>query len=382
MTLLASLALALAACTSTASPSASSPAGGGASSAPSSAPSAAASGGAGGGAVDVEKSCPTPDAEKAAAAVDTAKFKTDGPWTLGVSAGYLSNAWVAFNNAYVSYGASLEPRYTSVVRSDAGFDVNKQVADIEDMITKNVSGIIYWPVDNGALSTVLQKAEAAGIPTVNVANGFSDQAGITANAQIDNYINGRTAAAKLVESLGGKGEIVSVLPIAGTNSATLQDAALKCVLGLYPDIKLLDTQNGDWDTAKSKTITEAWLQRFPKIDGVYSPSGQMSLGVAEAFDEAGRMDEVTFSPADEYNGWLKWIAAHPDKNSGLSTFPTSVGKTAVEVMTGILDGKATTKGTWAGAEYVAPDAAAKLASPERPDDWWPNDLPDSFLPSK
>ena len=37
---------------------------------------------------------------------------------------------------------------------------------------------------------------------------------------------------------------------------------------------------------KAKQITENLLQRFPQIDGVFSPAGQMSIGVAEAFDEA------------------------------------------------------------------------------------------------
>ena len=333
-----------------------------------------------GGAVDIEAACPLPDEEKAAAEVDTSAFAKDEPWTLGVSAGYLANAWIAFNNAYVNYAAAQDDRYDDVVSTDAGFDVNKQVADIEDLITQRVSGIIYWPIDNAALSTVLQQAEDAGIPTVNVANGFSDQAGITSNAQVDNYLNGRTAAAKLAEDLGGEGDIVSVIPIAGTNSAILQQAALECVLEQYPNINLLDTQNGDWDTAKSKTITEAWLQRFPSIDGVFSPSGQMSLGVAEAFEEAGRLDEVTFSPADEYNGWLKWLADHADKNYGITTFPVSVGGVAVEVMSDILAGETVTKGTWHGAEYFGPEDAAAMAVPDQPDDWWPNDLPEEFLP--
>jgi ABC-type sugar transport system substrate-binding protein len=332
------------------------------------------------GTVDIEAACPLPDEAAAAAEVDTSAFAQDEPWTLGVSAGYLANAWIAFNNSYVNYAASEDDRYDDVISTDAGFDVSKQVADIEDLITQGVSGIIYWPIDNGALSTVLQQAEDAGIPTVNVANGFSDQAGITSNAQIDNYLNGRTAAAKLAEDLGGEGDIVSVIPIAGTNSAILQQAALECVLEQYPNINLLDTQNGDWDTAKSKSITEAWLQRFPAIDGVFSPSGQMSLGVAEAFEEAGRLDEVTFSPADEYNGWLKWLADNPDKNSGLTTFPVSVGGVAVDVMSRILAGEDVTKGVWHGAEYFGPEEAAAMAVPDQPDDWWPNDLPEEFLP--
>jgi ribose transport system substrate-binding protein len=331
-------------------------------------------------AVDIEQACPSPEADRAATPVDTSRFETADPGVLGVSAGYLANAWIAFNNAYVNYAATEDQQFTSITVSDAGFDVSKQVSDIEDLITRRVIGIIYWPIDNGALATVLQSAEAAGIPTVNVGNGFSDQPGITSNAQIDNYVLGRNVAVQLVEELGGSGRIVSVIPIAGTPAATQQDAALRCVLEQYPGIELLDTQHGDWDTAKSKTITEAWLQRFAQIDGVYSPSGQMSLGVAEAFEEAGRLDEVTFSPGDEYNGWLKWIRENPDKNTGIVTFPVSIGARSVELMSSILDGEEVPLGIWTGAEYVGPEEAAAMAIPDRPDDWWPNELPSEFLP--
>jgi hypothetical protein len=31
-------------------------------------------------------------------------------------------------------------------------------------------------------------------------------------------------------------------------------------------------------------------------------------------------------------------------------------------------------------EYLTPKDAAKLYDPKRPDDWWPNSLPEKFLP--
>jgi ABC-type sugar transport system substrate-binding protein len=45
---------------------------------------------------------------------------------------------------------------------------------MQDLITKSVSGIIYWPVDQKALEGVLAKATTAGIPTVETAIGFTE----------------------------------------------------------------------------------------------------------------------------------------------------------------------------------------------------------------
>ncbi len=171
-----------------------------------------------------------------------------------------------------------------------------------------------------------------------------------------------------------------MLPIAGTTAAVNQDLALRQVLEDYPDIEILDTQYGDWNRAKAKSIAENWVLQFPQIDGAYSPAGQMSVGMAEAFDEAGRLAEVTFSPGDEYNGWLKWIAAHPESNGGVVTFPPSAGAVGVQQMTKILNGEEVTKGIQVPSVWYAADDAVALADPEAPDDWWANDLPAEFLP--
>jgi ABC-type sugar transport system substrate-binding protein len=323
----------------------------------------------------------SPEASTADTPVDTAAFAKEAPWKLCVSAGYLANSWVVFALAHIRHQASLEPNYESdIVVTDAGFDANKQISDISDLINQGCEAIIYWPVDDQAVEPGLEQAVEAGIPTVNVGGGYADLPGIVSNAHIDQYQLGVATALELAESLGGSGKIVSMLPIAGTTAAVNQDLALRQVLEGYPDIEILDTQNGDWNRAKAKSITENWLLQFPQIDGVFSPAGQMSVGMAEAFDEAGRLGEVTFSPGDEYNGWLKWIVAHPESNGGVVTFPPSAGAVGVQQMTKILNGEEVTKGIQVPSVWYAADDAVALADPEAPDDWWANDLPAEFLP--
>ena len=120
--------------------------------------------------------------KQAAEMVDTAKFKKAPPYTIGVSAGYMSNSWVVFSLQNIKYEASLDKNIKDIVVTDAGFKPAKQVADIEDLINKQVSAIIYWPVDDKSIEGALKKAEAAGIPTVNAGGGFTNAPGTTTNA--------------------------------------------------------------------------------------------------------------------------------------------------------------------------------------------------------
>lgn len=322
------------------------------------------------------------EAQTAAAAqtVDTTPFEKEGPYKIGVSAGYLSNSWVVFALQHVRWEASLHDDVSEVVVTDAAFNPAKQISDIEDLLRQDIDLLIYWPVDDNSVADVLQRAVAQGVPTVQAGGGFTDGAGTVSNAYISQWKLGEMVARQLVEDIGGTGGIIAMLPIAGTTAAVDQLDALETVLAEHPDVQLLSVEYGDWNRAKAKQITENLLQRFPQIDGVFSPAGQMSIGVAEAFDEAGRLDEVTMSPGDEYNGWLKWVANN--QQGGAVTFPTRAGQEAVKLGLSILRGEPVTRGVAVPSEYIAPGDIAPYADMNAPDDWWATELPADFLPPR
>jgi ABC-type sugar transport system substrate-binding protein len=311
--------------------------------------------------------------------VDTSKFKKAGPYKVGVSAGYLSNSWVVFCLQHIRYEASLHKDVGDIIVTAAAFNPTKQVADIEDLVAKDVSLILYWPVDEKAIQPALEKAVQRGIPTINTGGGFTYGPGTVSNAFIDQWAIGEMVAKHLAEDMKGKGRIIAMLPIAGTTAAVDQLGALKTVLKDHPQMELLAAPHGDWNRAKAKQITENLLQRYPRIDGVFSPAGQMSIGVAEAFEEAGRLKQVMMSPGDEYNGWLKWVQKH--RQGGAVTFPTRAGQEAMKVGLKVLAGEPVKRGIRIPSEYIAPKDIDKYVEPNRPDDWWASTLPDQWKPT-
>ena len=316
--------------------------------------------------------------EQAKETIDTSRFKKDPPYTIGLSAGYLTNSWVVFAQQHILYEAAQHPEIAEVIITDANFNPAKQVADIEDLVSKGVDLILYWPVDEQAIQGALQKAVEQGIATIST-GGASAPA--RAPWPTRTSTSGTLASwwrAGCSRTWAGKGKIFAMLPIAGTTAAVDQLAALEAVMKEYPDIELLSAEYGDWNRAKAKQITENLLQRFPEIDGVFSPAGQMSIGVAEAFEEAGRLEEVVMSPGDEYNGWLKWVAAHGQ--SGAVTFPTRVGQEAVRLGLQILKGEPVARGLAVPSEYIAPADIEQHVEADRPDDWWASTLPEEWKP--
>jgi ribose transport system substrate-binding protein len=314
----------------------------------------------------------------AAQPLDTAKFKKNPPFKIGVSAGYLSNAWINFTAQSVRYEASLHPEIGELKVTDAGFNPAKQTADIEDLLSSGVDAILFWPVDEKAILPVLKKAADKGVVTVNIGYNFLHDPAVTANAYVNQWQYSTLVANQLADELHGKGKVVAMLPIAGSSAAVVQLAALKEVIKAHPGMELLSAEYGDWDRAKAKQVTENLLQRFPQIDGVFCPAGQMSLGVYEAFDEAGRLSELELSPGDDYNGWTKLVAR--EHKWGAVTSGLDVGREAVREAVSILKGEPAPTAKVVPTVYLDPAKTAKLAEPDRPDDWFATSLPAQFLP--
>ena len=63
-----------------------------------------------------------------------------------------------------------------VVVLDAGGDVARQIAQVEDLIQQEVDAIIIWPTNGEAVIPAVRKAKKAGIPVV-VTNSNIAEAG-------------------------------------------------------------------------------------------------------------------------------------------------------------------------------------------------------------
>lgn len=309
--------------------------------------------------------------------ISTAAYKKSPPWHIGVSAGYLTNSWIIFALQHFKYELSKYGDDVRITVLDANFNASKQVSDIEDLLSKGIDLLCCWAVDNKTLEPALKKVAAKGIPIVTFGEG-SDLEAVLTQAAIDQYRLGFMVAEKLAESLKGRGKIIAMLPIAGTQAAAEQLRALKDVMKKYPGLELISVEYGDWSRSKAKAITENLLARYPRIDGVFSPAGQMSLGVAEAFEEAGRLKEVVMSPGDEYNGWLKWVKKH--RQGGAVTFPTSCGQEAAKLCIKVLRGEPVPEILFVPSVFISPDNVDRYVEVNRPDDWWASELPEEWKP--
>ena len=179
---------------------------------------------------------------------------------------------------------------------DAGGDVSRQIAQIEDLIQQKVGAIIIWPTNGEAVIPAVRKAHKAGIPVI-VTNSNIAEAGfefVKSFSGPDNITQGSRSAEIMCDKFKAMGidKTAQVVQISGqpgyTTAIERQKGFDDRLPEVCPDVNLVETQPGDWNREKSQKVMEAFLVKYDTIDGVYSGDDNMGVGALNAAKAAGR----------------------------------------------------------------------------------------------
>jgi len=165
----------------------------------------------------------------------------------------------------------------------------KQVNDVEDLMTKGITALVILAHDSAPLTPVVKKAYEKGIYVVSVDRGLTEKA---ENVYIagDNPGLGATSADWLGKAMGGKGNVVVLEGIPCVINTERVEGFKQVIAKKYPGVKILDSQPAMWDTQKGLQIMENYLQKYKQIDAVWAQDDDVLIGVLQAIKESGRKD--------------------------------------------------------------------------------------------
>jgi ribose transport system substrate-binding protein len=169
---------------------------------------------------------------------------------------------------------------------NAGDKLDKQIADVEDLIQKRIQVLLINATHDGA-AAVVEKAAKAGIPVITLQRGVPS-AVVVSHIGTDNVVIGRLGAQWVVDKLGGKGNVVVMEGIPGAASSEDRKIGSAEIFPKYPGIKIVAQQSGQYDRAKALNVMENILQAQPKIDAVYCFNDEMAMGALAAVKAARR----------------------------------------------------------------------------------------------
>ncbi len=220
---------------------------------------------------------------------------------------------------------------------DAGDDVTKQVSDIEDLISKDISVLIVNPVDSDAVTGAVQAAVEKGVKVISVDRAVN---GVDIDCQIasDNVAGAELATQYIVDTLG---EGVKVAELVGTSGAS---AAIDRSQGFHnvadAKLELVASQTANFDRAEGMTVMENMLQANGDIQAVFAANDEMALGAMEAILGAGKTIMVVgFDATDDAIASIK----EGKMAATIAQQPALIGSTAVENAIKLINGESIAK---------------------------------------
>ena len=277
-----------------------------------------------------------PDAE---GMIDTTAFAKEPPYDICFSNASVANAWRVAMVQNFEYGID-EAKAAGLVGNyryaDANDDPAKQIADIEDLLTKGCSVLVISAAAQDVVDPGAKKAMEMGVPVITLDRDVQSPANRVSYTDGDSCAMGRTQAEWLVKELDGKGDILLLSGMAGASPAEERLRCAREVFAQYPDIKELAQAYTDWSPTGGQKQMEAWITQFGEVDGIWSDSALQGVGVVEALLAAG----MTVPPITGED-WALFLHQAVTNNFPFAavSFPNRMGYFAVQDALALLQGE-------------------------------------------
>lgn len=242
-------------------------------------------------------------------------------------------------------------------------DREQQVQVVENFVARRVSGIVLAPLDARALVAPVETAVRANIPVVIIDSGLaSTQPASTVST--DNYKGGVLGARRLGELLDGKGRVILLRVLAGSNSTEQREAGfLDTIRAEFPGIRVLSSdQHAGATRDTAYRVSQNLLNRFGReVDGIFAPNESSATGMLLALRDAGlaggRVKFVGFDTGTQTMAGLR----QGDLQGLVVQNPFRMGYLGVKTMVAVLRGQTVEKEVDTGCVLVT---AENLAEPE------------------
>ncbi len=169
--------------------------------------------------------------------------------------------------------------------SEAGFDANRQLGQIEDLVQQEVNGIFTVAVDSAAISSAILEANAAEIPVV-IVGGPPSRGEVVTVLNSTSYQGSYASAAHLVESVGGEGQIgVLSIPLA---LKTIRDRETGTLDAIGQSNMQLVSMQAVWTQDEALAAAENMITANPDLTAIFATWSLAVNGALAAIEASGR----------------------------------------------------------------------------------------------
>jgi ribose transport system substrate-binding protein len=208
----------------------------------------------------------------------------------GYVAYQLIDVWNAYTMKGFKYAAA--KKGVEVIEIDPEGNQEKSLAAVEDLITRGVDGIDYYPITPELAQSVIQKLNKAKIPVVIENMPPAAGPGKYVSAVYNGYDNmGYMVGKFLCEKYPGK-KVYFVEGQRGMGIVELYMEGFDKALAEFGTIELVGAQPTNWTQDQALTVAQNVLQSGVKFDIFVANNEDMAKGVLRAVKEAGKFSEI------------------------------------------------------------------------------------------
>jgi len=265
--------------------------------------------------------------------------------------------WRTANTA--SFKETAEQLGVKLVFSDAQQKQENQISAMRACIQQGVDVIALPPVVEDGWDAVLQEAKDAGIPVIIVDRSVSaDKSMYVSHIGSDMVLEGRKAGEEMNKLLPNGGNVLEISGTTGSGAAVGRAEGFRETLN--DNIKILDSQTGNFNPTEAKPVAEAFLKKYEgQIDGFFIHNDGMAEAVVEAMKAAGlKPGDVKMVSVDGTRGGFQmmidgWVQADVECNPLL-------GPQVMEMALKLMNGEEIEAEVLTNETVYYPDNAAEL----------------------
>ncbi len=280
-----------------------------------------------------------PSGEQHASAVNRKGIK------IGVSMYAMQNPYFAVQVSAVKREAAALG-ISQVMDTDAQDDIQKQIADVEDLLARGIDLLILDPKDPKALLPATTAAAQAKVPVIIMDSSIDPSAVFVTTVQSNNLANGELVGEWIARKLSGQG--IKAGLISGTQGNPVgKDRRDGVFLGiLEQQIRDRNQTNfqiatqgwGNWANDGGLKAAEDILAAHPEINLLLCENDAMCLGALKAIKARGLSGKILIAAAADGQKEALELIQQGDYGATGYNDPELTGKMAVDLGVKCLNG--------------------------------------------
>ncbi len=231
---------------------------------------------------------------------------------------------------------SVENHGDVLISRDPALSVERQKAEIRELIEMGCQVLFVNPVDWHELAPVLEIARQAGVPVIAIDTNVDDDSLVASTVVSDNYMAGVQCAKHLISLVPG-GQ-VALLKHDQARSSVDRIKGFRDTLAAHPDFHVVAEAECQGQLELAMPAMAGMLREHPDINIVMALNDPAAMGALAALQQAGRLDSVLVYGVDGAQEARDMIAQGHMAATAVQA-PRRMGQMAVEQAYRILAGE-------------------------------------------